>query len=63
MPRPYFIPTGLPTIHERREREHELQWLFDMDAPRKPRRSREGLTPPTMDQRTKDVFGILPEDE
>lgn len=63
MPRPTFLPTTLPTIHERRERQDELRWLFEMDAPRKPRRSREDQVRPELGDRAKGVLGILPEDE
>ncbi len=63
MPRPDFIPLVLSTIHERRERQHEMQWLFEMDAPRKPRRSHEGQIRPELDEGCKDVLAILPEDE
>ena len=61
--RPTLLPTELPREHERLERQNELQWLFNMDAPRKPRRSREGQVRLELTQQAKDVFGTLPKDE
>ena len=63
MPRPEFLPLGLLTDEQKLARRQELAWLFELDAPRKPRRSREGTTPPPMSERERQAFGILPEDE
>ena len=40
MPRPDFIPTGLPSPEEVRERHHDLDWLHETAEPRRPERNR-----------------------
>lgn len=52
MPRPDFIPTGLPTPEEVRERRYDLEWLHDQAEPRRPARNRgrsELVEPPPED--------------
>lgn len=62
MPRHPYNPLGLPTEHERRARADELRWLFEMDAPRKPRKSRDGL--PSYDTpQWRAAFGIPPDED
>lgn len=62
VPRHPSNPLGLPTEHERRARADELDWLFEMDAPRKPRKSRDGL--PSYDTpQWRAAFGIPPDED
>lgn len=62
MPRHPSNPTGLRTPQEVAERRQELDWLFELDAPRKPRKSRDGR-PEYDTPQWRALFGLPPDEE